>query len=131
VVGPNPFELPGDERELTAPLDGLVAENQPVPGTRPICPGCGGRVMQVVGLGGQLRWVCQLEGGTVTPCWIPDVLSTRARSSMRFEAPVTAPDTKPRGLRLEDVQVARRTSRPSSRPAAGYLDPPPQSTRPS
>jgi hypothetical protein len=104
AVGANPFELPEEKGEPRAPLEGVVAEGQQAAGTRPTCPGCGGRVMQVVGLGGQLRWVCQLEGGTVTPCWIPDMLSTRSPSSTRFEAPVTAPDTS-------RAAYASRTSR--------------------
>jgi hypothetical protein len=132
AVGANPFELPEEKGEPRAPLEGVVAEGQPAAGTRPTCPGCGGRVMLVVGVGGQLRWVCQLEGGTGTPCWIPDVLSSRSKGSVRFESPATSSSsTKPRGLRLEDVNVVRRAPKPAERPAAGYLDPPQQSSRPS
>jgi hypothetical protein len=104
----NPYEIVEDGEDQ-GPVEGMVAEKQPQKGTRPVCPRCDGRVHQVMGVDGEARWVCMVEGGVVTPRWIEDPL---AALPVRF-APAPEPlRARPRGLRPGDIQVAVRATRP-------------------
>jgi hypothetical protein len=105
----NPFEIDDDGQPVQGEEPGLASEKQPQKGTRPVCPSCHGRVHQVLGLGQVERWVCQAEGGVVTPQWVEDPMATLP---VRFAPAESTSTARPRGLRPGDIQVAVQTTRP-------------------
>jgi hypothetical protein len=112
------------------------------------CPRCGGEpIFTVTGMRGALPdFQLQAECDRCGPVEVPsrDVVApgtddvdptgwAEYRPNARTHAfPPMAPEpsSRPRGLRLGDVPGAVRQPRPQRSVAASYLDPAPQSTRP-